>query len=283
MHSELFHFGPLTIRAFGLCLALGFIAALWTASRLAGQVTPQRTSDTLSSMLLWMMAAGVAGARLAYIAEHWHAEFADPLAKGNFLALLRLDQGGLMFYGGLAGATAALAVFARIRRDSFLGLADLVITVLPLAHAFGRIGCFLHGCCFGKCTDSCLGVSFPRHAPAWYDQVESGLLAETAWRSLPVIPTQLIEAAGNLLLFGLLASRYRRWAARPGLAVGVYCVGYAVLRFGVEALRGDPRMAVGRFSISQAVSLALAVFGLALVLWVRARAAARLRREQTRG
>jgi len=270
MHSELFHFGPFTIRAFGLCLAAGFITALWAATRLAAR-TPHRNTDALSSLALWMLAAGVAGARIAYVAEHWRVEFSEPWARGDILAVLRLDQGGLMFYGGLAGAAVALAVFARVTRDSFFGLADLIVAVLPLGHAFGRLGCFLHGCCYGKVTAAAIGVAFPRHSPAWYDHVGCGLIHETAARSLPVIPTQLIEAAGNALLFALLASRYRRWSDRPGLVVGVYALGYACLRFGVEALRGDPRMPVGPFTISQAISVALAAFGLALVLRARRR------------
>jgi phosphatidylglycerol:prolipoprotein diacylglycerol transferase len=272
MHSELFQFGPITIRAFGLCLALGFMTALWVATRLAAQ-TPHRTPDALSTLAIWMLLAGVAGARAAYVAEHWTAEFADPVGHGQLAALLRLDQGGLMFYGGLVGATAALAVFARIKRDSFLGLADLLVTVLPLGHAFGRVGCFLHGCCYGKPADTAISVCFPRFSPAWHDHVACGILPETAAISLPVIPTQLIEAAGNLVLFALLAGRYRRWADRPGLVVGAYAVGYAALRFGVEALRGDSRMPVGLFSISQAVSLALAAFGLAMILRTRHRPA----------
>jgi phosphatidylglycerol:prolipoprotein diacylglycerol transferase len=268
MHSELFQFGPITIRAFGLCLALGFITALWVATRLSAD-NPNRTADALSTLVIWMLLAGVAGARAAYVAEHWTSEFSEPAGRGYLAALFRLDQGGLMFYGGLIGATAALALFARIKRDSFLGLADLLAAVLPLGHAFGRAGCFLHGCCYGRPVDTAISVCFPRFSPAWTNHVACGRLPETAAHSLPVIPTQLIEAAGNLILFALLAGRYRRWAGRPGLAVGAYAVGYAALRFCVEALRGDPRMPVSVFSISQVLSLALAVFGLALILRAR--------------
>ncbi len=271
MYSEIFQFGPITIRAFGLCLALGFIAALWVATRLAAH-TPNRNPDALSTLAVWMIVAGVMGARIAYIAEHWSAEFSEPVGSGYLAAFIRLDQGGLMFYGGLAGAALAMVIFARVTRDSFFELADLIVTVLPLGHAFGRVGCFMHGCCYGKVADTLISVRFPRPSPAWYDHVTRGLIPDSAAYSLPVIPTQLIEAAGNVILFSLLASRYRRWADRPGLAVGAYALGYAALRFGIEALRGDPRMPVGVFSISQAVSLALAAFGLILIR--RARTAA---------
>ena len=268
MHSELFHLGPLSIRAFGLALALGFAAAVWVGSRLAAR-TPGRAPDTFSTLAVWMILAGVAGARAAYVAEHWSAEFAPAVGRGDFLALFRVDQGGLMFYGGLAGAALALALYARATRDSFPGLADLVAAVLPLGHAFGRLGCFMHGCCYGRISHAACAVRFPRYSPAWHDHVESGLIAETAARSLPVLPTQLMEAAGNLLLFALLVRVYRRRGDRPGTVAGVYCMGYAALRFTVEAFRGDPRMAVGTLSISQAASLGVALFGLALVLRAR--------------
>lgn len=268
MHSELLRLGPITIHAYGLCLALGFMASVWVASRLPAG-SNRHTADAFSTLALWMILAGVMGARIAYVAEHWTAEFADPVARGNILALFRIDQGGLMFYGGFAGATVALAVFARATRGTFLGLADHLVSVLPLGHAFGRIGCFLHGCCYGKVTNGVYGVRFPCYSPAWYDHIRNGLLPETAAYSLPVIPTQLIESAGNLILFALLASHYRRWSKRPGQLLGTYCIGYATLRFGVEALRGDPRMPVGPFSISQAASLGLAVFGAAILLYAR--------------
>ena len=80
MHSELFQFGPITIRAFGLCLALGFIAALWVAARLAAR-TPNRNPDALSTLAVWMIVSGVVGARIAYIAEHWSVEFADSVHR----------------------------------------------------------------------------------------------------------------------------------------------------------------------------------------------------------
>lgn len=268
MHSELLRLGPITIHAYGLCLALGFMASVWVATRLSARDN-RHTADALSTLAIWLILAGIVGARIAYVAEHWTTEFADPLGQGSVLALFRIDQGGLMFYGGLAGSTVALAIFARVTRDTFLGLSDLVVSVLPLGHAFGRIGCFLHGCCYGRVTDGVCGVRFPRYSPAWYDHISNGLLQETAAHSLPVIPTQLIETAGNLILFALLASHYRRWSKRPGHLLGAYCIGYAILRFVVEALRGDPRMPVGPFSISQAASLGLAVFGAAVLLYTR--------------
>jgi len=68
---------------------------------------------------------------------------------------------------GPAGAMAALALYARATRDSFLRLGALVAAVLPLGHAFGRLGCFMHGCCYGRISHAACAVRFPRHSPAW--------------------------------------------------------------------------------------------------------------------
>ena len=256
MHSELFQIGPLTLRSFGLCMALGFLfgwqAAVWLCKR-TGQ-----DSDSLTSLLTWLMISAVLGARTAYVLEHWTAEFAD-----QPLDVLRIDQGGLMFYGGLTAAAFVLALYARVYRQHLFQITDLVLAVVPIGHAFGRLGCFMHGCCYGKITRSCIGVDFPSHSPAWWEQSSATppLIAQTALQSLPVIPTQLIESAANLVLFIVLYRLYPSRYQQRGFITGCYLVSYAALRFCIEYLRGDPRLAVGPFSISQTISLGLVGLG----------------------
>jgi len=266
MHSELFQIGPLTVRAYGLCMALGFLfgwqAAVWLCKR-TGQ-----NADKLTSLLTWLMISAVFGARAAYVLEHWKAEFA-----GAPLAIIRIDQGGLMFYGGLIAAALVLFLYARVCRQHLFTITDLVLAVVPLGHAFGRFGCFMHGCCYGKITRSCIGVAFPKESPAWWEQVSASppLIPQTAAQSLPVIPTQLIESAANLLLFAALYTLYPKRHQQRGFITGCYLVCYAALRFGIEYLRGDPRLALGPFSISQAISLGIFGFGL-FCLWRSRRA-----------
>ncbi len=258
MHSELFQIGPLTLRAFGLCMALGFLVAWQTAAWLCRRTG--QDADRLASLLMWVMLSALFGARAAYVLEHWRQEFADAP-----LAILRIDQGGLMFYGGLVAAALTLVVYALVRREHLFGITDLLVAVLPIGHAFGRLGCFMHGCCYGKLTDSCVGVRFPKGSPAWWEQSRGipPLLGPDAACSLPVIPTQLIEAAANLLLFAVLCWLYPRRHAQRGLVTGCYLIAYALLRFAVESLRGDPRLALGPFSISQAISLGVLTVGAA--------------------
>ena len=160
------------------------------------------------------MIAGVLGSRIAYVVEHWSSEFA-----AHPLSVIRVDQGGLVFYGGLILAIIVYFAWCRIKRLSFLETGDIMCAVLPLGHAFGRIGCFFYGCCYGKVSDSALAVRFPVHSPAWYEQVSSGLISTSASSSLPVLPTQLFESASLLLLFVVLMFVYLRLVKTGRVAV----------------------------------------------------------------
>ncbi|MDD2598406.1 MAG: prolipoprotein diacylglyceryl transferase [Kiritimatiellae bacterium] len=264
MHSLLLEIGPIKIFSYGLCMALGFLAAwqvaLWLCKR-SGQ-----NAEQVTSVLTGLMLTGVIGARVAYVIEHWKLEFAS-----HPISVFRFDQGGLMFYGGFISAAIFVAVYIRVKKINLFALSDVLLTAMPLGHAFGRFGCFMHGCCYGKVTDSHLGVCFPKHSPAWYEQVYATppLLDELALKSLPVIPTQLIECAANLILFAVLFKLYPKNWKKRGFITGLYLISYAVMRFLIEFLRGDPRAAVGPLSISQAIGLLLVAVGLYAISYSR--------------
>ena len=261
MHPDLFSIGFLHIRTYGACMALGFLAAwqvlAWRCRRMG------RNPEPLSNLLLLMMVVGVVGSRVAYVIEHWTAEFAAAPWR-----IVRVDQGGLMFYGGFILAALVFVGWCRLHRERILPLTDLFAVVVPLGHAFGRIGCFFYGCCYGRLAPaSACAVAFPRGSPAWHEQLREGLISSNAAHALPVLPTQLFEAAAVAALFAALLALHMRFARRAtGLVSGCYLVGYACIRFGIEILRGDPRAAVGPFSISQTISLALFLVGLVLVV-----------------
>lgn len=252
MHPDLFGIGAFHVKTYGACMALGFLLCWKLIERLSGR-------RDLGDLLLALMAGGVAGGRIAYVIEHWQSEFA-----GRPLQILRVDQGGLMFYGGLIAAILVFFVWCAVKRDHPLALADVLCTALPLGHAFGRVGCFFYGCCYGRLDASPLAVSFPPHSPAWMEQYCAGRIPASAAKALPVLPTQLIEAAALLALFAVLLALYRfhrpSGAAR-GRQAGLYLVGYACIRFGLEYLRGDPRAAWAGLSVGQLISLGVAALG----------------------
>lgn len=258
MHPDLIP--GLPVKTYGFCMALGFLAAWQVLSWLCRRTG--RAAEPLSNLLMLMMFSGIVGARLEYVREFWGREFAaDPLS------IFKVWQGGLVFYGGLILAIAVFFVWCRARRESVAPVADLFVTVIPLAHAFGRVGCFFYGCCYGRVSAHAFAVAFPRRSPAWVAQVEGGLIPETAQSSLAVLPTQLFEAAAVLGLFAALLFIFlRNWKTRPGFTTGCYLVGYACIRFGIEFLRDDMRQRVGFLSIGQTVSIGLLVLGISFIL-----------------
>ena len=246
MFPDLIKFDFLSLHTYGACMAVCFFICWKLAEKLSGR-------RDLSDLLMYLMIGGVAGSRIAYVIEHWQTQFARAP-----LDIFKVWQGGLMFYGGFILALIVFFVWCRVKKESPLAMSDLICVVLPLGHACGRIGCFFYGCCYGRLSESALAVSFPRGSPAWGEQLEHGLIDSTALRSLPVLPTQLFEAAALLVLFALVLAIYlrtRRYTA------GIYLVGYAFIRFGLEYLRGDPRAAVGPFSISQTISIGVFLAG----------------------
>ena len=266
MFPDLIDLGFLHLKTYGACMATGFLLCWTLVEKLSGR-------KDLSNLLLALMVGGVAGSRIAYVIEHWSAEFA-----GHPLQVFRVDQGGLMFYGGFIFAFLVFFAWCFVKKEHPLKLADLLAAVIPLGHAFGRIGCFFYGCCYGRDSDAWCAVTFPAGSPSWF---------EHGRKMVSVLPTQLFEAAALLVLFGALMGvwfrlrREGRAPARPqpsgssalpaqppeGLVLGFYLCGYAVIRFGIEYLRGDPRAAVGPFSISQTISIGMLVVGGGFIWW----------------
>ena len=183
MFPDLIDIGFLHIRTYGACMAVGFLLCWTLIERLSGR-------KDLSNCILSMMIAGVVGARAAYVIEHWSSEFAARPQD-----IIRVDQGGLMFYGGLILAIIVFFAWCFVKKERPLALADLFATVIPLGHACGRIGCFFYGCCYGKDSDAWCAVVFPKFSPSWYEHGQ---------RMVSVLPTQLFEAAALLVLFALL-------------------------------------------------------------------------------
>ncbi len=255
MFPIIIDFGPITLRSFGLMAAFGFFAAYIVMKRLSMKVA-SLPPDAVAQLLVFTMFGGAFGARIAYVAEHWEAEFAG----GSLLEVLRFDRGGLMFYGGFIGAIIAIAYFAYLYRHSLLALLDLTAVALPLGHAFGRIGCFLNGCCYGRVTDSAIGICYPAGSNPWWAQIDEGLITKASPHSLSIMPSQLIEAGLNVILFALLY-RIAVKTNRRGLISAVYLISYAFIRFYTETLRSDPRMAVGPFTIAQFICLFILAAG----------------------
>lgn len=242
--------GNIKITWYGIAVVCGFVAGLWTASRRAirNQIPPEAVAD----LGVWLMLGGIAGARLWYVIEYWNDEFAGR----PWWETLAVFRGGLVFHGGLAGAALATVLYAQKRRLPLWKLADVLAPSIPLGHFFGRIGCFINGCCYGsQCT-------LP-----WavrYNDVPQDNPGQ------PLHPVQLYEAALNLALYGFLARLHGKQQFH-GQVFASYLLAYGVIRFAVEFFRGDYpiRYLGGWLTPGQIVSLLVCAIGLALWFYLR--------------
>lgn len=260
MHSELIRLGPIIIHSYGACLALAILLCYFILVKLGRPLG--YTSDFISSLLTVLIVSGLIGARIFYVAEHW-SHYSQHLSE-----IVKVWEGGLMFYGGLLCSAASLIVFIRLQKKPIADVLDIIVTALPVSHAVGRIGCFLNGCCYGRTSSCSLAVTYPRGSIPWAEQLQKGVITPDAVCSSPVLPTQLLEAALNVAIFVVLLLLFRR-KRKPGEQVAAYMMLYAVARFVLEYSRADERLYFGPFSISQTISIALFTVGLALMIWLR--------------
>src|SRR6185312_15437238 len=194
-------------------------------------------------LAFWLVVAGLCGSRLTYGVVNARNFFHACVDGGgpwwrDCTSLLHFWEGGLVFYGGVAAAGGAAFVFARRQGWSFGDVGDLAAPALAIGHAFGRLGCFAAGCCFGKETTSRLGMSFPRDSVAFEMLRRSGAIPLGAGETPPLHPTQLYEAAGEAVIFAALMALAPRLRRRPGALVTTYLALYAALRFLIEMFRG---------------------------------------------
>jgi len=271
------------LHTYGVLLASGFIAAVTVAGRLAqdewrklewvgGQwvdTEGPRKREQVMDMAFWVLVGGILGSRLLFVLVNWR-DYAKDWTQVFSLG------GGLVFYGGLIGASVAAWLFARSHHIDFLRLADVCIPTVSLGQCLGRLGCFGAGCCWGDVAPA--GAASAVHFPgpglardllgqlgggsslAYSSQAEDvryvveatgqvlheaapGAVRISDWvlqhgHTLGVYPTQLFESLGQMVLFGglLYARRHRRF---HGHIFALWLMAYAVLRSTVELFRGD--------------------------------------------
>lgn len=186
--------------------------------------------------------------------------------EGDCFAWAKFWAGGLTWYGGLFLAVGYGLYFLKKNKIPLLPAMDMFGVVLPIGYTLGRFGCFLGGCCFGKHDTGFLGIAFPRGSSASEIQFREHLLPHPSLPSLPVLPTQLFEIAGNLLI-GLLmiciVNPRKRFHGQT------FCISfglYAILRFAIEYFRADDRG--GFFGLSTSQWIGVLFLGVCLALGV---------------
>lgn len=163
----------LPIRGYGVMLLCGLISGVGLAMYLARRmgINP----DMIQVLAFWMVLAGIAGARGFFVIEYWH-DYQRPNVLETIKEIASFTKGGLVVFGSAMGAGLALLLFVRKYRLPGLALADLVSPSVMLGLAFGRVGCFLNGCCFGGVCDEPWAVRFPAGSPPYMAQAKAGKL-----------------------------------------------------------------------------------------------------------
>ena len=244
----LFKIGPFTVYTYGVLIALGLFVALQYLLALTRKhgIDDGKIMDVVLVALL----SGFAGARLTYVLFNLRDYLGHPLD------VLKIWQGGLVFYGGfLSGAVTAAAFVYYKKTMPPWTLADLMAPAIALAHVFGRLGCFAAGCCYGSLSDAPWAVTFR----------SASCLAHTG---VSLHPAQLYEAAGNFAVFIALDRMVRR-PHKQGEVFGWYLLFYSVVRFVSEFFRGDERGSfIYRLSPGQLIAIAAFILSV-VIIWRR--------------
>lgn len=246
----------LGLPTYGLMVALGFVVALAVAGRTARRLGFAR--HAVEDVGVWAALAGLLGAKLLLVAVDPAAVLADP---GQVLF-----QGGV-FYGGFIAAVLTVLLLCWRRGLDPHAVGDACAPALALGHAFGRLGCFLAGCCWGRPCELPWGVEMS-------DPRAAAVQALAAWPGRELHPVQLYEAGANLALAGLLLVLLPR-RRFSGQVWWTYVALYGAARLALEGFRGDPRGEAwpGGPSTSQAIAVGALALAAAVLAWRSRRAA----------
>ena len=210
MKPILFSFGAIHLYSYGLSIAIGVLLSLFLMKRRAlkeGFPGPDDVFDMAFAVLVW----GFLGARLFYVIQNFSYYVIEPLK------IFAVWEGGLIFYGGAITAFLGFWLMARKKKWPFWKTLDFLVPYGALTHAFGRIGCFLNGCCYGKACDLPWAVRFPE-------------------LSYAVHPAQLYEAFYDLVLFTFLIQRRKRIRFEGEIGL-LYFLLYGMGRYIIEFVR----------------------------------------------
>ncbi|MBE7444143.1 MAG: prolipoprotein diacylglyceryl transferase [Planctomycetia bacterium] len=253
------------IYSYGFMLMIAFLVAIsiarWRARKEG--IDPNKITD----LGIYMVCAGILGARLFSIIQ-----FFDDY-KNNLFSIFKIYEGGLVYYGGLFAGIVTLYLYVKKHHLPFLKIIDAVTPSAALGLGFGRIGCFMNGCCFGKIAPHVpWAMQFPRTldktgmvdgSPAFLHQYELGLVHLSDLHSLPIHPTQLYSFLSDVVLFFIL-SAFFRFRKRNGEVLLLFGIIYSVIRFCMELLRGDNPMFFNLFTVAQIISIGMFIVSTSL-------------------
>lgn len=238
MRIILFELFGIQIKSYGLMIAIGIIIA---ATLLIKEGKKRNIDeDSLLNLIIFTVIGGVLGGKLLFIITEIKEIIKDPSVLLNF-------GYGFVVYGAIIGGALTTYTYCKIHKWNPLELMDMVVPGLAIAQGFGRIGCFLAGCCYGAETNLKIGVEFPK-----------GSLAPSG---VHLHPTQIYSSIFDFIL-GFFLLYYAKKKRADGKVMGMYLMIYSVGRFFVEFVRNDPRGNVGILSTSQFIAMFTLLIGI---------------------
>ena len=264
--TYLVRIGDYGIPSMGACVLVGAILAVYFSWLLRKKSALDWNNEVVDAIILAVL-LGFVGMKLLYwivTPEVFKTAFTDGVFKG----LLSLLMEGMVFYGGLIGGIVGIILVAHKKKKNFFEFADLMAPCFCVAHAFGRIGCLLVGCCYGVAEGEPMlfgAATYHGALAIYYPALPNNEGAGPAWR----LPVPLMEAVFLILLAVVLMLIYRR-TKRLGLVTGLYLTLYALWRFAIEGFRGDAvRKIYWIFSTSQWISFGILIAGIVILILSR--------------
>ncbi len=237
----------LVVQAYGAMIVLGVLAVyFFTAPRVKKF---GMSKDDLSNMIFYTFIAAFVGGKVFYYLQEPGLYIAQPSK------MFRNMGSGFVFYGSLIFAVPMIIYFLRKKKIPIRAFLDVLAYVGPIVHSFGRMGCLLAGCCYGKVCDNVLGITFRNElSKAPLDQ--------------PLYPTQIFDIIVNLITLSLLFYMNKR-KSFDGQLFLIYIVLYAIGRSIVEIFRGDAERGFVLGFLSHSQLIALVLIGISAFFWIR--------------
>ena len=257
MYPEaLISLGFIEITAYGLMNAIGYLMAGFYLYKTQAK-SPFKNNTELFDYIFYLILGALIGAKIFYIIFHWSGFYGDNIFE-KLIDAIKTFRSGFVYFGGFVGAVCSGVYFIRKRNFPISKTADFTAPAIALGHLFGRIGCFLAGCCYGEISHSKLAIKFSNPE----------CLVPHHLHNIPLHPTQLYEIFANLLIF-LTLHFLNNKKHKTGSIFVLYMAMYSVARFGIEFFRGDER---GNFifSISPSQLISIVIFITAILIYILA-------------
>ena len=266
----IFSIGPVALHWYGLMYLVGFIFAMWLATRRANRPGSGWTKNEVENLLYAGFLGVFLGGRIGYVLFYNFPQFmADPLY------LFRVWDGGMSFHGGLIGVIVVMIIFARRTKRSFFQVSDFIAPLIPFGLGAGRLGNFINGELWGR-----VDPNFPFAMLFPGSRTEDILLLQTnpQWQSifdtygvLPRHPSQLYELLLEGVVLFIILNLYIRKPRPMGAVSGLFLIGYGAFRIIVEFFRQPDAQFTGAWvqyiSMGQILSIPMIVAGVIMMVW----------------